>query len=53
MVILRATLHRRAPNTYYGQWPGGKAPVYCIESRSIAHNGVGARAEFAAFDARA
>jgi hypothetical protein len=53
MIIMRATLHRRASNTYYGQWPREKASVYGIESRSIAHNGVGARTEVAAFDARA
>jgi hypothetical protein len=22
MIIMRATLHDHAPNTYYGQWPG-------------------------------
>jgi hypothetical protein len=27
IIIMRATLHDRAPNTYYGQWPGGKAAV--------------------------
>jgi hypothetical protein len=52
-MIMRTTLHYRAPNTYYGQWPGEKAAVCCIESRSIAHNGVGAGAEFTAFEARA
>src|SRR6478672_2212233 len=26
-IIMRATLHDHAPNTYYGQWPGGKAAV--------------------------
>jgi len=25
--IMRATLHDHAPNTYYGQWPGGKDAV--------------------------
>jgi hypothetical protein len=53
MIIMRATLRHRAPNTYYGQWPREKAAVCCFESRSIAHNGVGARAEFAAFEHRA
>ena len=24
IIIMRATLHDLAPNTYYGQWPGGK-----------------------------
>ena len=23
-IIMRATLHDLAPNTYYGQWPGEK-----------------------------
>jgi hypothetical protein len=27
IIIMRATLHDPAPNTYYGQWPGGKAAV--------------------------
>jgi hypothetical protein len=26
-MIMRATLHDHAPNTYYGQWPEGKAAV--------------------------
>jgi len=26
-MIMRATLHDHAPNTYYGQWPRGKAAV--------------------------
>jgi len=26
-MIMRATLHDHAPNTYYGQWPRGKAVV--------------------------
>jgi hypothetical protein len=24
-IIMRATLHDHAPNTYYGQWPAKKA----------------------------
>jgi hypothetical protein len=32
-----ATLHDHAPNTYYGQWPGGKAAVSGLESPAIAH----------------
>jgi hypothetical protein len=47
-----ATLRHRAPNTYYGQWPRGKAAICCIESRSIAHKGLAARAKFAALAAR-
>jgi hypothetical protein len=26
-IIMRATLHDPAPNTYYGQWPEGKGTV--------------------------
>jgi hypothetical protein len=50
--IMRATLHDAVPNTYYGQWLRKKAPVCCIESPSIAHNGVGASARITAFEAR-
>jgi len=28
IIVMRATLHDRAPNTYYGQWPGKKAAVF-------------------------
>jgi len=27
IIIMRTTLHDHAPNTYYGQWPGGNAAV--------------------------
>jgi hypothetical protein len=26
-IIMRTTLHDRAPNTYYGQWPEKKGAV--------------------------
>ena len=32
-IIMRATLHDHAPNTYYGQWPGRKAAVCGPRSR--------------------
>jgi len=47
---MRATLHDRAPNTYYGQWPGEKPPFAGLESPAIAHNGLAASARFVAFD---
>jgi hypothetical protein len=47
---MRATLHDRAPNTYYGQWPGGKAAVCGLQSPAIAHNERVARAGVVAFD---
>jgi len=46
-MIMRATLHQRASNTYYGQWPRSKGAVCCIESPAIAHNELVARAESA------
>jgi hypothetical protein len=50
-IIMRATLHDNAPNTYYGQWPG-KNPLFPgLESPAIAHNELAARAGFATFDA--
>jgi hypothetical protein len=27
IIVMRATLHDQAPDTYYGQWPGEKAAV--------------------------
>jgi hypothetical protein len=49
-IIMRATLPDRAPNTYYGQWPGGKAAVCGLESPAIAHDELVASAGFVAFD---
>src|SRR6185312_8604661 len=49
-IIMRATLHDPAPNTYYGRWPGAKAAVAGLESPAIAHNELTARAGFVAFD---
>jgi len=50
IIIMRATLHDRAPNTYYGQWPEGKAAVSSLESPAIAHNELVANARFVTFD---
>src|SRR5690348_6404608 len=47
---MRATLHDRAPNTYYGQWSGKKPPFAGLESPAIAHNELVANARFVAFD---
>jgi hypothetical protein len=52
IIVMRATLHQGASNTYYGQWPREKAVVCCIESRSIAYNEVVAGVKFAAPGAR-
>jgi hypothetical protein len=49
-IIMRATLHDHAPNTYYGQWPGKKALFAGFESPAIAHNERAALAGFGAFD---
>jgi len=49
-IIMRATLHDHAPNTYYGQWPGGKALFAGLESPAIAHNELVASARFVTFD---
>jgi hypothetical protein len=47
---MRATLHDRAPNTYYGQWLGEKARFAGLGSTAIAHNALAASARFVAFD---
>jgi hypothetical protein len=47
---MRAILHDHAPNTYYGQWPGGKAAVSGLRSPAIAHSELAASARFVAFD---
>jgi len=49
-IIMRATLHDRAPNTYYGQWPGEKSLFAGLESPAIAHNELVANARFVTFD---
>src|SRR6185312_17151054 len=49
-IIMRATLHDPAPNTYYGQWAGEKALFTGLESPAIAHNELVASAGGAAFD---
>jgi hypothetical protein len=48
---MRATLHDRLPNTYYGHWPGEKTAVSGLDSLAIAHNEVVASAGFVTFDA--
>jgi hypothetical protein len=50
IIIMRATLHDHAPNTYYGQWPGGKALFPDFDSPAIAHNELAASAGFVTFD---
>jgi hypothetical protein len=50
--IMRVSLHQRAPDTYYGQWPRKKAAVCCLESPAIVHNDLVALAGSGAFDAR-
>jgi hypothetical protein len=50
IIIMRATLHDPAPNTYYGQWPGEKPLFARLESPTIAHNELAASARIVAFD---
>jgi hypothetical protein len=38
IIIMRATLHQRASNTYYGQWPEAKPLFPGLESPAIARN---------------
>jgi hypothetical protein len=47
-IIMRATLHDHAPNTYYGQWPGKKPLFPGLQSPAIAHNELVASARFVA-----
>jgi hypothetical protein len=49
-IIMRATLHDHAPNTYYGQWPAEKPLFAGLESPAIAHNELVASARVVAFD---
>jgi hypothetical protein len=50
IIIMRATLHDHAPNTYYGQWPEEKAMFAGLESPAIAHNELVANAGFVTLD---
>jgi hypothetical protein len=50
--IMRATLHDRASNTYYGQWTERLLGQTRRIDRSIARNEVAARVKFAAVDVR-
>jgi hypothetical protein len=50
IIIMRTTLHDRAPNTYYGQWLAGKAAVCCLRSPAIAHDELVASTGVVAFD---
>ena len=47
---MRATLHDRAPNTYYGQWLAEKLLFAGLHSLAIAHGGLNASARFVTFD---
>jgi hypothetical protein len=49
-IIIRATLHDRAPNTYYGQWAGGKPLFAGRESPAIAQDEPRASARVGTFD---
>jgi hypothetical protein len=51
-IIMRATLHDHAPNTYYGRWPGKKAAVSGFQSPAIAHDELAASARVVTFDVR-
>ena len=49
-IIMRATLHDHAPNTYYGQWPGEKPLFAGLESPANAHHELAASAGVVNFD---
>src|SRR5690242_17759582 len=49
-IIMRATLHDHAPNTYNEQWPGGKMRFAVLDSQAIAHNGLAASARVGTLD---
>jgi hypothetical protein len=49
IIIMRATLHDHAPNTYYGQWLRCFSSKRGRESRSIARNELAASARVGAF----
>lgn len=48
-IVLRATLHQAAPNTYYGQWPRKFAQIARRDCRSIARKALVQRAPFHSF----
>jgi hypothetical protein len=50
IIIMRATLHDPAPNTYYGQWPGEKPLFPGRQSPAIARNERVGGAGIATFD---
>jgi hypothetical protein len=50
IIMMRATLHDRAPNTYYGQWPGKKPLLPGLEAPAIAHHELAPRAGFMTSD---
>ncbi len=50
IIIMRATLPDRAPNTYYGRWRGEKALFPGLESPAIGHDELVAGAGVEAFD---
>jgi hypothetical protein len=50
IIIMRATLHDRAPNTYYGQWSGEKPLFAGLESPAIARNELVGSAGFVPFN---
>src|SRR4051812_14477420 len=50
VIIMRATLHDGAPNTYYGQWLAKNARKRAAKRGAIAHNETAASARFVTFD---
>jgi hypothetical protein len=50
IIVMRAILHDRATNTYYGHWLGKKARKHAAKRRAIAHNEFMASAGFVTFD---
>jgi hypothetical protein len=49
-IVMRATLHDPAPNTYYGQWLAENARKHAAKRGAIARNETVASAGFVTFD---
>jgi hypothetical protein len=49
-MIMRATLHEHAPNTYYGHWLAKNARKHAAKWEAIARNELVASARFVALD---
>src|SRR3954451_12396633 len=50
IIVMRATLHDGAPNTYYGQWLAKNAGKHAAKRGAIAHNELAASPGVAPFE---